>query len=486
MAANFTTGNVVVDTRPLGTILLERSLRPTILVVTALIYWFVMTREPPEGLSIEGLHALAIFCVCLVLWVTSALPLMITSLLAIILLPLSGVMPASKAYALFGNEAVFFILGVFILAACLMKSRLSTRLALFVLRRFGHTPRTLLISIFLLNAVMSFFMSEHAVAAMNFPIIMEIVGVLRLPKQRSNYARALFLAMAWGTTIGGVATLLGGARAPLALGMVKEATGQTFTFAEWAIASLPITLGMLVVGYIVIIRFFPIDVASIREADDLLAEKALALGRMSVKEKGIATVMAFTLAGWIIGGEEFGLGSVAIGAVVVLFVLDLVKWQDVEGYVSWGILLMYGGAIALGSATNSSGAADWLSQNTISKWSSSGPGAVGIISALSIVLTELMSNSAVVAMLMPVTLGVAKDFAMDPRVMALVVAVPAGLGFTMPIGTPANAIAYSSGYLSMRDMMVPGAILAVSSWAVFNIVARLFWPLLGISLGTGS
>src|SRR5262249_46203985 len=150
--------------------------------------------------------------------------------------------------------------------------------------------------------------------------------------------------------------LLGGARAPLALGMVKEATGQTFTFLEWAIASLPITLGMLAVGYVVIIRFFPIDVASIREADDLLAEKSLALGRMSVKEKGIALVMALTLVGWIVGGEEFGLGNVAIGAVVVLFVFNLVKWQDVEGHVSWGILLMYGGAIALGAATNSSGA----------------------------------------------------------------------------------------------------------------------------------
>ena len=111
--------------------------------------------------------------------------------------------------------------------------------------------------------------------------------------------------------------------------------------------------------------------------------------------------------------------------------------------------------------------------------------AIAIISALSIVLTELMSNSAVVAMLMPVTLGVAHDFAMDPRVMALVVAVPAGLGFTMPIGTPANAIAYSSGHLTMRDMMIPGAILAVASWVVFNLIARFWWPLLGLSLGAG-
>ena len=104
---------------------------------------------------------------------------------------------------------------------------------------------------------MSFFMSEHAVAAMNFPIIIEIVAVLRLKPHRSNYARALFLAMAWGTTIGGVATLLGGARAPLALGMLREATGQSFSFSGWALANLPIVGLMLVIGFVVITVFFP-------------------------------------------------------------------------------------------------------------------------------------------------------------------------------------------------------------------------------------
>jgi sodium-dependent dicarboxylate transporter 2/3/5 len=331
---------------------------------------------------------------------------------------------------------------------------------------------------------MSFFMSEHAVAAMNFPIILEIVSVLELRKQRSNYARALFLAMAWGTTIGGVATLLGGARAPLALGMVREATGQSFTFLEWAVACLPIVGLMLLAGWIVITRFFPIDVASIRAADELLEQKAIALGRMSLRERAIAGIMVLTLVGWIIGGEQFGLANVALAAVVVLFVLDLVRWSEVEEYVNWGILLMYGGAIALGAAVNSSGAALWMSQRTISAWAGGGVAAVALIAAISIVLTEAMSNSAVVALLMPVTFGVAADFGIEPRVMALVVAVPAGLGFTLPIGTPANAIAYSSGYLSIRDMMVPGAILAFSSWVVFNLVAWFYWPLLGITLGT--
>jgi solute carrier family 13 (sodium-dependent dicarboxylate transporter), member 2/3/5 len=476
--------DVVVDTRPLRFILLERSVRPLTLLGTAALYALIVTREPPAGLTVPGLRALGLFVVALVLWVSSALPLMITSLLAIIALPLSGVMPAKQAYGLFGNEAVFFILGVFILAAAVMKSRLSTRIALAILHRFGHTPRTLLSSIFLLNAFMSFFMSEHAVAAMNFPIVLEIASVLRLSKQRSNYGRALFLSMAWGTTIGGVATLLGGARAPLALGMVREATGQTFTFLEWTLASVPLVACLLVVGWFVITRFFPIDVTSIRAADELLAEKALALGRMSTREKLIVGVMSLTLLGWLWGGEEFGLANVALLAVVALFVLDVVRWPDVEEYVNWGVLLMYGGAIALGAATNASGAAAWMSQRTVSAWASSGQAAIAIISALSLGLTELMSNSAVVALLMPVTLGVAGDFGMEARVMALVVAVPAGLSFAFPIGTPANAIAYSSGYMTMRDMVLPGIILSVSAWILFNVFAWLYWPLLGIHVGT--
>jgi sodium-dependent dicarboxylate transporter 2/3/5 len=475
--------DIRIDLRPMRIILLERSVRPLILLGTALLYWFVITRPVPEGLPPEGLRAIAVFSVCIVLWITSALPLVVTSILAIVLLPLAGVMPAGKVYALFGNEAVFFILGVFILAASLMKSRLSTRLALVTLRRFGNTPHQLLVSIYLLNAFMSFFMSEHAVAAMNFPIIMEIVAVLRLAPHRSNYGRALFLSMAWGTTIGGVATLLGGARAPLALGMVREASGETFTFTQWAVANLPIVGLLLIVGYFVITRFFPIDVASIREADELLEQRALALGRMSIREKSIATIMLLTLAGWVVGGEQYGLANVALAAVVALFIFGLVRWEDVEEYVNWGILLMYGGAIALGSAVSTSGAAVWLSQQTISRWVEGAPMVVAVISGISIILTEAMSNSAVVALLMPLTLGIAADYGIAPRVMALVVSVPAGLGFTLPIGTPANAIAYSSGFLSIRDMMVPGVILSVSSWIVFNLVARWYWPLLGINIG---
>lgn len=474
--------HVVIDTRPLWRVLLDRAYRPAFIALGVVLYVAARLASTPEGLTPAGQKTIAIFLICLVYWVTSVLPLMVTSLLAMILVPITGVLSAKETYALFGNEAVFFILGAFILAATLMKCGLSTRMALLVLRRFGRTPRTLLLSIFLMNALMSFFMSEHGVAAMTFPITLEIASVLQLRRRQSNYGKALFIAMAWGTQIGGIATLLGGGRAPLAIGMLREASGQSFTFLQWSLTALPIVGVLLVAGWVILIRWFPIDIESVREADDVIDEKVLRMGRMSVRERAIGLVMLATLAVWIVGGEELGLANVALGSVVLIFALGLVRWNDVEPYVNWGVLLMYGGAIALGSALNRSGASTWLAHVTISGWATTPLEAIAIIGAIGILLTEAMSHSAVVALLMPVALGLAPQYGIDPRVMAPAVALPSGLAFTLPVGTPGNAIAYSSGYMQLRDMLVPGALMVAIAWVAFTLTAIYYWPLIGLPI----
>jgi sodium-dependent dicarboxylate transporter 2/3/5 len=461
-------------------ILLEWAYRPTLLLLGVAGFVAVELMPPQEGLSPSGQSALAIFTLCVVYWVSNALPLMVTSLVAMVLLPTTGALSAKETYALFGNEAVFFILGAFILAATLMKCGLSTRIALNILRRFGHTPRTLLLSFFLMNAFLAFFMSEHAVAAMTFPICIEIAAVLKLDRLRSNYARALFLALAWGSSIGGIATLLGGGRAPLAISLLREATGQTYSFAEWTVTAWPIVVALLVAGWLLINYFFPIDIDSVRAADEVIDEKALRMGRMSMRERAIAWIMLGTLTAWIIGGEEFGLATIALASVVTIFASGLLTWADVEGYVNWGVLLMYGGAIALGAAINRSGAAAWVAGLVVEHWATSPMTLIALLSAISIVLTEAMSNSAVVALLLPVALGIAQQFGIDARVMAPAIALPAGLAFTLPVGTPANAIAYSSGYLSLRDIVLPGTALVVIAWITFNLTALYYWPLIGL------
>jgi len=474
---------IVVDTRPLWIILLSRSTRFFKLALGIGAFALIYNLDTPEGLTLEGQRALAVFALCVIYWVLNVLPLMITSLLAIALIPLTGVMSSSEAYSLFGNSAVFFILGAFILAACLMKSGLSTRMTLVFLQRFGRTPRELLISIFLMNAMMSFWMSEHAVAAMNFPIIVEIVAVLGLRPGRSSYGKALFLALAWGSTIGGVATLLGGGRAPLAMAVLEQATDEpSFTFLSWSLYALPTVIIMLSIGYLVISRWFPIDIDSVADAETALAKRVHDLGKMTIEEKAIGAIMIATVGVWVTLGHELGLANVAIAAIVVLFALRLVAWRDVEEYVNWGIILMYGGAICLGAALDKSGAASWLAERSMGEWATTPATVIASLSLVSWLLTEAISNSAVVALMMPVGLGLAQDVGMQLSVVAPAVAIPAGLAFAFPIGTPANAIAYSSGFLRLRDLIIPGMLMGLLAWMTFNLTVNVYWPMLGVVL----
>jgi sodium-dependent dicarboxylate transporter 2/3/5 len=473
---------VEIDTRALWIILLERSRPMAMLLAGAAIYGIIRGIDVPAGLDRPAQLALAVFGLCVFYWVFDVLPLMITSLLAIVLLPLTGVLPAKEAYAQFGNEAVFFILGAFILAAAMMKSGLSARLALLMLRRFGHRPTSMLLGIFLLNGFMSFLMSEHAVAAMTFPIIAEIVRSLKLGPS-SNYGKAMFLSMAWGTTMGGVGTLLGGARAPLAIGILKEVTGESYSFTQWAVANVPLSLALLAVGWIVLRVFFPIELTDVTAAERVVEERLLRIGRVSLQENAIALIMVVTVIAWIMLGEEFGLANIALAGVVSLFVFGVVEWREVENHVNWGLILMYGGAICLGSALNKTGAAEWVAQNTIAQWATGPLSVILMISGVTILLTMLMSNSAAVAVIMPVGIALAAQFGIDTRLMAPLVAVPAGLDFALPIGTPANAIAYSSGFLRVREMLIPGLTITVLSYVVFNLLVWFYFPLLGINQG---
>jgi sodium-dependent dicarboxylate transporter 2/3/5 len=471
-----------IDRRPLWRILANRTLRYQVIAALLVAGGALFCLEPPSGLSHQGYHALIVFGACVILWVSGLLPLAVTSLLAMAAIPLLGIMETKKTYALFGNEAIFFILSAFILAAAMTGSGLSTRLARTMLVRFGRTPRSLVLTIFLLSAVLSFAMSEHAVAAMMFAVVVEIVRSLDLKKGQSNYGKLLFMAIGWGCVIGGIATFLGGARAPLAVGMLREATGLDFTFFEWTVAALPVVLPLLVIGFLLLGRFFPRDIASVAPGILFLNRQRLETGRMSYHEKIVAVIMVLTLFGWVFLGKHFGLANIAILAVAALFVFKVVSWQAIEEYVNWGVILMYGGAITLASALEKSGAARWLAEEGLAGWLHSPFMVVAIFSLLSLLLTECISNAAVIAILMPIGMSLQQSMGIDPRVMTLTIALPAGLAFCLPMGTPANAIVFASGYLKTREMIVPGMIIMAIAWLLFLGSAWLVWPLIGLHI----
>lgn len=447
-----------------------------------MLFWGVLCVDLPSGLTEEGRRASAVFLLCLVLWVTHALPLAITSLLALALIPAIGIMSSSEALSLFGNKAVFFILGAFILSSGVMKTGLSTRIAVFFLEKFDSSPQALIFGVLFSAGFMSFFMPEHAVAALLFPVVLEIAHSLKLDPNESKFGQPLFLALAWGAVIGGVATFLGGARNPLAIGMLEKFNGQSIDFFEWMVAIVPVSLLVLFVAYGVLRAFFTVDIENIQPAKEALEEKIKRLGAMSYEEKMVGSLLILTIFCWIFFSETLGLANIAIFASVALFAFNLITWKDVEDYVNWGVILMYGGAIALGVTMEKTGAASWMAFYLLSWFDLSPLGVIALIMLLCMVLTECVSNSAVVALILPFGLGLSESYHIDPKIIVYCIAVPAGLTFTLPMGSPPNAICYGAGYYRVKHVLLPGVLMSLCSYIIFLLVASTYWKWIGLDL----
>ncbi|MFQ5355777.1 MAG: SLC13 family permease [Mariprofundaceae bacterium] len=469
--------SVAIDRRPLSALLLHHSVPFAAVMVLAIVAWWMLGLEPAQGLTEPGWRALIVFALCLILWATQLFPLAVTSLLGLALIPLLGIMPAADSYSLFGNTAVFFILGALILAAGVIKTGLSEQLALGILKKVGGGTKRLLLAVLILSACMAFFMPEHAVAAIFLPIILEVVRGLDLPKGH-RYSASLFFAMAWGTIIGGVATLLGGARGPLAIGILEEITGEQIAFLDWTIAAAPLVFCMLAVAIVVLLCCIRGVDVNTTGASERLRQRQLELGPLSSKGKWMAAVMLLTVAAWVFMGHAYGLASIALAAVVAMFFLRLVSWHDVEEYVNWGIVLMYGGAIAIGKALSVTGAAVWVANSMLP----AGITSLALLAGLALItllLTETVSNVAAVAILLPIAIPLGQAAGMDVVSITLAVAIVAGFAFMLPMGTPANALIYSTGYVRLHRMIRRGAVMSFSVWCLFLLTAWFIWPLIG-------
>jgi sodium-dependent dicarboxylate transporter 2/3/5 len=377
------------------------------------------------------------------------------------------VVDEKTAYSLFGNTAVFFILGAFIIAAAMMKTGLSMRLSLLVLGRFGRSPKKLVAGVLITSASMAFIMPEHAVAAIMFPVIVNIAGALELEPMRSRYGILLFLSLAWGSIIGGIATLLGGARNPLAIGLLSEYYSANITFFYWMSVATPLTIILLFLAYIVLVLSFPIDVKDVSRARLALKDELEKKGSISRDEVKVGAIIIATLFLWIFFSHRFGLANIALLSSVLLFVLGIMDWKDVEDYVNWGVVLMYGGAIALGSALVSTGAAHWLANLFLSRTSLTPFTFLLTLSIVSLFLTEGISNTAAVAILLPIGFSVGQAIGINPIATVFIVALPSGLAFTLPIATPP---------------IKPGLILNILSWIAFVLMALIYWQYIGLKL----
>ncbi len=451
-----------------------------IIIAFALSLLAIFYLMPPiPGLSQIGKTMIGILIMGAILWITEPIPLPVTGLLILIIQPILGVMPARDVFSAFGNQAVFFLIGAFILAAAVEKQGLHRRIALRLLSLFEKSPHIFTLGIMVSCATLSFVMPEHGVAALFLPIVASILIAMKITPRESNFGIISMLSIAYGCSIGSLGTLVGGARNPLTIAILSDLNPPIeVTFVDWMIYSMPVVIICIPVVWVILQLSFPIEITSIESAKQEIENQVILSGQINKGELKVLMILIFTIFLWVFfsSPDYFGFAVIALLGSILLFFSGTITWKDVEKRVPWGVILLYGGAITLGVGMESSGAGSWLAQNIFSIVGNNPILVIFGLILITMVLTNIMSNVGAVAVLLPIGIALANEIpSISPLLSALLVALSGGLAFIFIIATPGNAIAYSSGYFSSRNLLKAGILSNLLCLLIIFGVAIFYW-----------
>lgn len=440
------------------------------------VFYFLPT---PEGLTFGGKLMIGLLVMAGVLWVTEPIPLAVTGLLVMIMQPLLGITDAKTVFSSFGNQAVFFLIGAFIIAGAIEKHGLHRRIALRFLSYFEKNPSTFTFGIMSSCAFLSFVMPEHGVAALFLPIVISILLAMKIVPRKSNFGKISVLSIAYGCSIGSLGTLIGGSRNALTVGILSDLPNPiTVTFFDWMIYAMPVVLISLPLVWLVLHFFFPIEIKDVSLAKKEINKQVVKQGKISRKELIVLGILSITVLLWMRFSSSlyFGLGVIALLGSILLFITGCIKWSDIEKRVPWGIVLLYGGAITLGGGILRTGAGSWISNQLFHIVGDNPYFVILILIIFTILLTEIMSNIGAVAILLPIGFAISTGVdGISPLLASMLIALSGGLAFMLVIATPGNAITYSSGYFSTRDLLKAGVLANTICIIVLFTIAIVYW-----------
>ena len=458
-----------------------------------LMFLIILTLFQSDGLSDQANAVLAITTWIAIWWITEAIPIEVTALLPLILFPLFGALGLKETGAAYGHKFIFLFVGGFILAIAIEKWNLHKRIALHIIRIVGTSLINIMLGFMLSTALLSMWISNTATTVMMLPIGMAVIsqvnGGSHLRKD-TQFGKALMLSIAYSASIGGMATLIGTPPNLILAGVVNELYGIEITFLQWFKFGLPISILLLFICWVYLGRFaFSLKGLEMTGGKKIIGKQLKELGKMSREEKSVAFIFLLTALAWIC--RSFLLKEwipsiddtiIALMAGVIMFIIPsknkgegLLVWKDAVK-LPWGVLLLFGGGIALAIGFDSSGLAEWIGSQL-----SMLQGAPVFILVLIIVasvnfLTEITSNLATTTILLPVLAALAVVTDVNPFLLLVSATVAASCAFMLPVATPPNALVFGSGYVKMSDMIKTGVWLNVISIVVLTLIVYFILP----------
>jgi len=459
---------------------------------------FALLLVAPMGVEPQIKRMLAVLALCAVWWGTEAISIYATALMPAILLPLLGILPLNEALAPYANRLIFLFLGGFLIARAMMKWGIDRRLAVAILGRVGTDAKKLVLYFMLLTGLLSAFLSNTATTAMMLPIALAILtgsGV----EAESRYGKVLLLGIAYAATIGGVATLVGTPPNVLLAGFSSSILGRELSFFEWLKVGLPYAVVMLPLTWWFLWSLHKPRARTVA-SEDTIEEERKTLGPMELGGKYTIPSFLLVAALWLtrpfwhvlpfqgaaVVQERFDDSIIALACALLLFVVptDVRRWKfplvwaDTRS-ISFGILFLFGGGLALGKGLFESGAAQWMAGSLSLSGALHPIVLIVLVTVVASFLSEIASNTAVANMLIPILIAVATASGVHPYLLIVPATVACSNVFMLPVSTPPNAIVYGSGKLSMSDMMRTGFILhligiGVMAVLIYFVTGKLF------------
>lgn len=431
-------------------------------------------------------------------WMSEAVPLAVTALLPIVVFPALGGIPVGEVTAPYANPVIFLFLGGFSLAIAMQRWQLHRRIALTVLRFSGTRPSRLVLGFMVATAVISMWVSNTATAVMMLPIGSSVLATLSARRGRTDkkLSAALMLGIAYAATIGSFGTIIASPPNALLIGYLNATHGIQINFAQWMAVGVPLTIVFLTIAWLWLTKVvFRTADEPIEGEASLIKNELERLGPISRAEIRVMCIFGVTAAGWVAMPLVWPTSPLSdeVIAMLALFALFLcpsgeergsriLQWGDTKD-LPWGILLLFGGGLALASQITSSGLAGWIGDSARVTATLPPLVIVIVICMITLLLTEFMSNTAAAATLLPIMGGVAVSIGANPMLLTVPVALTAACTFMMPAATPPNAIAISSGYVKVPQLFRAGAPLSALTIILVPLtVATLGQWFLGISL----
>jgi sodium-dependent dicarboxylate transporter 2/3/5 len=447
----------------------------------------------PFHWPIQVVLVLGILLWMLAWWLLETVPMAVTALLPILLFPVLGISTMEAACAPYGDKFVFLFLGGFLMALALEKSQLHKRFSLSLVLITGTNASRIILGFMLSSWFISMWISNTATTLMMFPIALAVANLFHTDEaehSRSirNFKLNLFLGIAYASSIGGMATLIGTPPNAAAVGILSETFHREISFAEWMLYGTPFSLALLLSSYYVLTtRIFPVRIAKFEKGHAFIQHELQQLGAFSKSEKRMLMVFCAAVFLWLSEGifksffPAYPLSDVwvAMAAGVSLFIIKgndkeaMLNWEDTSR-LPWGILLMFGGGLSLAMAFKKCGALDMLTTHLASLQGLSADAYLILLCGIGLILTAFMSNLAMVTIFVPVVAALAQTRGIDPLVFAIPVTISASCDFMFPMSTPPNAIAFSSGHIRPAEMLRAGIVLNIISFVLLVLLVLIF------------